>query len=97
MGFGLGCTQDPLNIIAPSTLPRHILTQGTATRSLMRNLGGSVGIGILVATLAQNTQAVHSRLAEGLRLDNPLAQRPILAEPFSLSARRGASRRSTPR
>ena len=30
--------------MALSTLPRHILTQGTAIRSLMRNLGGSIGI-----------------------------------------------------
>src|SRR5207302_1180821 len=60
-GFGLGCTFVPLNIIALSTLPRHILTQGTAIRSLMRNLGGSIGISILVATLAENTQIVHSR------------------------------------
>jgi DHA2 family multidrug resistance protein len=88
-GFGLGCTQVPLNIIALSTLPRHIMTQGTAIRSLMRNLGGSVGISILVATLAENTQAVHSRLVEGLRPDNPLAQAPYLAEPFSLSTPSG--------
>ena len=88
-GFGLGCTQVPLNIIALSTLPRHILTQGTAIRSLMRNLGGSVGISILVATLAQNIQVVHSRLIEGLRPDNPLAQAPYLAEPFSLSTPSG--------
>ena len=84
-GFGLGCTQVPLNIIALSTLPRHIMTQGTALRQLMRNLGGSIGISILVATLAQNTQVVHSRLVEGLRPDNPLAQAPYLAAPFSLS------------
>src|SRR5213079_3044211 len=32
-GFGLGCTQVPLNILALSTLPRHILTQGTAIRN----------------------------------------------------------------
>jgi len=88
-GFGLGCTQVPLNIIALSTLPRHIMTQGTAIRSLMRNLGGSVGISILVATLAENTQVVHSRLVEGLRPDNPLAQTPYLAEPFSLSTSTG--------
>ena len=88
-GFGLGCAQVPLNIIALSTLPRHIMTQGTAIRSLMRNLGGSVGISILVATLAQNTQVVHSRLVEGLRPDNPLAQAPYLAEPFSLSTPSG--------
>jgi DHA2 family multidrug resistance protein len=84
-GFGLGCTQVPLNIIALSTLPRHIMTQGTAIRSLMRNLGGSTGISILVAALAQNTQTVHSRLVEGLRPDNPLAQAPYLAAPFSLT------------
>src|SRR6267143_4207610 len=88
-GFGLGCTQVPLNIIALSTLPRRILTQGTAIRSLMRNLGGSTGISILVATLAQNTQIVHSRLVEGLRPDNPLAQAPYLAAPFSLSTANG--------
>ena len=29
-GFGLGCTFVPLNLVALSTLPRHILTQGTA-------------------------------------------------------------------
>jgi DHA2 family multidrug resistance protein len=88
-GFGLGCTFVPLNIIALSTLPRHILTQGTAIRSLMRNLGGSVGISILVAVLAQNTQVVHSRLVEGLRPDNPLAQAPHLTMPFSLSTPSG--------
>ena len=74
---------------ALSTLPRHILTQGTAIRSLMRNLGGSVGISILVAILAQNTQVVHSRLIEGLRPDNPLAQAPYLAAPFSLNTQSG--------
>ena len=83
-GFGLGCTFVPLNIIALSTLPRHILTQGTAIRSLMRNLGGSIGISVLVATLAENTQVVHSRLVEHLRPDNPLAQAPFLAAPFGL-------------
>ena len=88
-GFGLGCTQVPLNIIALSTLPRHILTQGTAIRSLMRNLGGSIGISILVATLAENTQVVHSHLVEGLRLDNPLAQAPYLEAPYSLSTPSG--------
>ncbi len=84
-GFGLGCTFVPLNIIALSTLPRHIMTQGTAIRSLMRNLGGSIGISILVAALAENTQIVHARLVEPLRPDNPLVQGPYLAPPFSLT------------
>jgi DHA2 family multidrug resistance protein len=84
-GFGLGCTFVPLNTIALSNLPHHIMTQGTAIRSVMRNLGGSIGISILEAMLAQNTQIVHARLIENLRPDNPLAQAPFLALPFSLS------------
>jgi MFS transporter, DHA2 family, multidrug resistance protein len=74
-----------------STLPRHILTQGTAIRSLMRNLGGSVGISILVAILAQNTQVVHSRLVEALRPDNPIVHAPYLAPPFRLSVPSGVA------
>ena len=88
-GFGLGCTFVPLNTLALSNLPRHILTQGTAMRSLMRNLGGSIGISTLEALLIQNTQIVHSRLIENLRPDNPLAQAPLLAHPFSLTTPSG--------
>ena len=88
-GFGFGGTSVPLNIIALSNLPRHILTQGTAIRGLMRNLGGSVGIPILVAELVQNTQTVHSRLVEYLRPDNPLARVPFLDPHYSLSVQPG--------
>ena len=51
----------------------------------MRMLGGSIGIAILETQLSQNTQIVHSRLVEWLRPDNPLAQPPFLAPPFSLT------------
>ena len=84
-GFGLGCTFVPLNLLALSGLPHHILTQGTAIRALMRMLGGSIGIAILETQLSQNTQIVHSRLVEHLRPDNPLAQAPYLPAPFSLT------------
>ena len=43
--------------VALSTLPRHILTQGTAIRSLMRNLGGSIGISVLVANLRRTRRS----------------------------------------
>jgi DHA2 family multidrug resistance protein len=90
-GFGLGCTFVPLNVLALSDLPRHILTQGTAFRALMRMLGGSIGISILETQLAQNTQIVHSRLIEGLRPDNPLAQGYFLAPNFSLTEPAGVA------
>jgi DHA2 family multidrug resistance protein len=55
----------------------------------MRNIGGSIGISIVVALLAENTQVVHSRLMENLRPDNPLTQAPFMAAPFSLSLPHG--------
>ncbi len=88
-GFGLGCTFVPLNLLALSGLPQHILTQGTALRALMRMLGGSIGIAILETELTQNTQIVHSRLIEQLRPDNPLAHAPYLALPYSLTTPSG--------
>jgi MFS transporter, DHA2 family, multidrug resistance protein len=88
-GFGVGCIFVPINTLALSLLPRPILTQGTAIRSLLRNLGGSLGISALEAQLAVNTQVVHSRLVEGLRPDNPLAHAPYLGPSYSLSAPAG--------
>jgi MFS transporter, DHA2 family, multidrug resistance protein len=88
-GFGLGCTFVPLNLLALSGLPHHILAQGTAIRALMRMLGGSIGIAVLEMQLTQNTQIVHSRLVEWLRPDNPLAQAPFLAAPFGLTTPAG--------
>ena len=88
-GFGLGFIFTPLSTATFSTLPRQSLTQGTAVFSLMRNIGGSVGISIVETLLVENTQIVHSRLVEALRPDNPLARAPFLAPPFSLHAPAG--------
>jgi DHA2 family multidrug resistance protein len=90
-GFGLGLTFVPLNILALSDLPRHILTQGTALRALMRMLGGSIGIAILESQLTRNTQIVHSQLIEGLRPDNPLLQGRALGHAYSLTAPSGVA------
>jgi DHA2 family multidrug resistance protein len=84
-GFGLGFVFTPLSVVTFSTLPRQVLTQGTAIFSLMRNIGGSVGISIVEALLAENTQVVHSRLVEHIRPDNPLAQVPFLGAHYSLT------------
>ncbi len=86
-GFGLGFVFTPLSIVTFSTLPRQVITQGTAIFSLMRNIGGSVGISIVEALLAENTQVVHSHMVEHIRPDNPVAQ--TLPAPFSLTVPHG--------
>jgi len=90
-GFALGCTFVPLNLLALSGLPHHILTQGTALRALMRMLGGSIGIAILETQLTQNTQIVHSRLVEWLRPDNPLVQSSHFSHLYSLTSPTGVA------
>jgi DHA2 family multidrug resistance protein len=57
----------------------------------MRNLGGSIGISILVANLTENTQIVHARLVEGLRPDNPLMQGTHLPSNYSLTSPSGVA------
>ena len=67
----------------------EMIASQAAIRGLMRNLGGSVGIPVLVAELTVNTQTVHSRLVEALRPDNPMAQPSMLGAHYSLTAPAG--------
>ena len=84
-GFGFGFVFTQLSVVTFSTLPRNVLTQGTAIFSLMRNIGGSVGISVVEALLVENTQIVHSTLAEHVRPDNPVAQMAVRSAPYSLT------------
>ncbi|MGE0283866.1 MAG: DHA2 family efflux MFS transporter permease subunit [Rhodospirillaceae bacterium] len=63
-GVGIGLLFPPLSIVAYSTLPAPLRTEGAAFFSLTRNMGASAGISIMVALLAQNTQINHAALAE---------------------------------
>jgi len=72
-GFGLGFLFVPLSAVTFATLSKSLRTDGTAIYSLMRNIGGSIGISIVTALLTENTQVVHATLAEHVRPDNPLA------------------------
>ena len=56
LGFGLGLVFPPLTTLTFATLPARLRTEGAAMNALLRNLGASVGIAILVSLLARNTQ-----------------------------------------
>lgn len=61
-GFGLGFIFVPLSTLAFATLEPRYRTEGTAMFSLMRNIGSSVGISIMITLLAQGTQRHHEAL-----------------------------------
>jgi DHA2 family multidrug resistance protein len=63
-GFGLGFVFVPLSTVAFTTLPSELRTDGTAILTLVRNVGSSVGISLVIAQLTQETTRMHAHLAE---------------------------------
>jgi len=62
-GLGLGFIFVPLTTSTFATLAPRFRTEGTAMFSLMRNLGSSIGVSIVMTLLAQETQKNHAILA----------------------------------
>jgi DHA2 family multidrug resistance protein len=63
-GVGLGLVFVPLSTVAFATLPGHLRTDGTAILTLVRNLGSSVCISVVIAQLTSTTSGMHARLSE---------------------------------
>jgi MFS transporter, DHA2 family, multidrug resistance protein len=73
-GLGLGFIFVPLSTITFATLRPQWRNEGTAMFSLMRNIGSSIGISVMVTLLARNTQANHALLAGSLTPFNTALQ-----------------------
>ena len=71
-GVGQGMISVPIFAIVFATIPARVRNEGAAMGSLIRNLGGAMTIAALQAVTAQNEAAVHARLVEGVRPDNPV-------------------------
>src|SRR5262249_32217604 len=63
-GLGLGLVFVPISTVAYSTLPMSARTEAAGIFSLMRNIGSSVGISIVMTLLSRGTQINHAELAE---------------------------------
>ncbi len=57
-GFGLGFVFVPLNTIAFASLPGELRTEGAALWTLIRNIGSSVGISIVIAAADQHDHRI---------------------------------------
>jgi len=63
-GFGLGLVFVPLSTVAFTTLQGHLRTEGTAILTLVRNIGSSIGISMVIAQLTSMTTRMHANLSE---------------------------------
>ncbi|MEO7757820.1 MAG: hypothetical protein ABIS07_14695, partial [Dokdonella sp.] len=76
-GLGLGLVFVPISTVAYSTLPTSARTEAAGIFSLMRNIGSSVGISIVITLLSRNTQINHAEIASRLSLfGGNMAQMP---------------------
>ena len=78
-GLGLGLVFVPISTVAYSTLPTSTRTEAAGIFSLMRNIGSSVGISIVMTLLSRNTQINHAEIASRLSpFGGNMAQMPAL-------------------
>ena len=88
-GVGLGLVFVPLQTIGYATLPAEFRTYGAAMWTLIRNIGSSVGISLMIASLVNNTAVFHSHLAEFVTPFSDALKLPNAAGRFSLSSGQG--------
>lgn len=88
LGFGLGLVFPPLTVLTFATLPPRLRTEGAAINALLRNLGASVGIAVLVSMLASNTQQNRADIVEKFtpfHLGWPQGLSPLSLDPTQLA------------
>jgi MFS transporter, DHA2 family, multidrug resistance protein len=88
-GFGLGLVWVPLSTASFYTLPAHLRTEGSAFNSLVRNIGGSIGIAIGENVLVRSIQANHAWIAEQANPYNPMLHLPSVAQAWNLHTTAG--------
>ena len=84
-GVGLGFIFVPLSTAAFATLPQRYRNEGTAMFSLVRNIGSSIGISIVVTILGHETQVSHAALSESITQFNHALHAPAAAHAWNLS------------
>lgn len=71
-GFGSGSSFVALSTVAFGTLDPRLRNQASAIYTLIRSMGSAAGISVVQLLNYRSSAAVHSRLAEGVRPDNPV-------------------------
>jgi MFS transporter, DHA2 family, multidrug resistance protein len=88
-GFGLGFIFVPLSLVAFGTLPPAFRSEATALFSLVRNVGGSIGIAVAESYLSRTTQVAHQAIAETVTPLNQALNDPSVASWWNIHTPQG--------
>lgn len=88
-GVGLGLVFVPLSTVAFATLPGHLRTDGAAILTLVRNIGSSVGISMVIAELTNTTVKMHAHLTEYITPFSDALKMPDVASILNMATDQG--------
>jgi DHA2 family multidrug resistance protein len=88
-GIGVGLVYVPLTTVAFTTLPGALRNDGAAFFNLVRNLGSSIGISVVMFLLTQNTQRLHSSLVSDVTPYNSVANPALVAAHANVTTLKG--------
>ena len=90
-GLGLGMIFVPLSLITFGTLPQAYRNEATALFSLVRNVGGSIGISIAENYLSRATQTTHQAIAANVTPFNQALSDPAVSSMWNIHSLAGLS------
>ncbi len=85
-GLGVGLVFVPITTIAYSTLARSARTEAASMYSLIRNIGSSLGISIVMTLLVRSTQINHAEIASRI---TPFNERGVFPALWNLHSTEG--------
>jgi DHA2 family multidrug resistance protein len=88
-GVGLGLLFVPVTSVAFSTLAGHLRNGATSMTTLLRNIGSSIGISMMIANLTSTTTIMHATIAEGVTPFNNALQMPDVAANLNIATESG--------
>jgi DHA2 family multidrug resistance protein len=86
-GVGFAFLMVPLNTLALANVPRHKMTDATGLNSLMRQIGGSVGLAVFATQLSRFGVVARASVGAHLSASNPDVTARLAAIQAGLQAR----------
>jgi DHA2 family multidrug resistance protein len=86
-GVAFACLFIPLTTVALASIPRHKLADATGLNSLLRQIGGSLGLAVFASLIPRFTAAAMSSVGAHVTLTRPEVNARIAAMTHGLQAR----------
>jgi MFS transporter, DHA2 family, multidrug resistance protein len=78
-GFALGFLFVPLSVVTMSSLKQNEIAGASGIMTLLRQLGGSLGIAFLVTYLSSDIQRIYSAMSDSMNIARPQVMQAIAA------------------